>query len=85
MPNIGEISPNIIRLALGIPAKEAAAPEIAPPRPPVLCPGCPHRGVFHILSKLDCLVTGDIGCYTLGALPPLSSLDTCFCMGAALP
>ena len=55
-----------------------------PPRPPVLCPGCPHRGVFYILKKLKLTVCGDIGCYTLGAVAPLSSIDTTFCMGASV-
>ncbi|MEA2030855.1 MAG: indolepyruvate ferredoxin oxidoreductase subunit alpha [candidate division Zixibacteria bacterium] len=54
------------------------------PRPPVLCPGCPHRGVFMGLKKLKVAVTGDIGCYTLGALPPLNALDSCICMGASI-
>lgn len=55
-----------------------------PPRPPTLCPGCPHRGVYDTLRKLKAVVTGDIGCYTLGALPPLSSMDTCVDMGASV-
>ncbi len=56
-----------------------------PPRPPVLCPGCPHRGFYFELSKFkDIVVTGDIGCYTLGAVPPLSSIDTCICMGGSI-
>jgi len=55
-----------------------------PPRPPVLCPGCPHRGVFYIAKKLKLVVNGDIGCYTLGCLPPLSALHTCGCMGASI-
>lgn len=58
--------------------------ENLPPRPPVLCPGCPHRAVFYILSKLKVHVTGDIGCYTLGALPPFLALHTCVCMGASI-
>jgi indolepyruvate ferredoxin oxidoreductase alpha subunit len=58
-------------------------PEI-PPRPPVLCPGCPHRAVFHVLNKRKVPVTGDIGCYTLGLLPPLSAIHTCGCMGAGI-
>jgi indolepyruvate ferredoxin oxidoreductase alpha subunit len=53
-------------------------------RPPNMCPGCPHRGVFYTLNKLDAYVTGDIGCYTLGFLPPLSAMDTCVCMGASI-
>lgn len=56
----------------------------APPRPPVLCPGCPHRGVFYTLQRLKLAVTGDIGCYTLGGLPPLEGIDTCVCMGASI-
>lgn len=49
-----------------------------------MCPGCPHRGVFYVLKKLDLVVAGDIGCYTLGATPPLNAMDTCICMGASL-
>jgi indolepyruvate ferredoxin oxidoreductase alpha subunit len=62
------------------------APEAAdlPGRPPVLCPGCPHRGVFHGLGKLDVVVTGDIGCYSLGVFPPLNRTDTILCMGAGV-
>ena len=55
-----------------------------PGRPPVLCAGCPHRGMFYLLKKLKCNVSGDIGCYTLGALAPLSSIDTSICMGASV-
>ena len=55
-----------------------------PPRPPVLCPGCPHRGVFYTLSKLKLRVSGDIGCYTLGAIAPLSAIDSVYCMGASI-
>jgi indolepyruvate ferredoxin oxidoreductase alpha subunit len=62
------------------------SPELAPVagKPPELCPGCPHRNVFEALRDLDCIVAGDIGCYTLGVLPPFSAMDTCVCMGAAL-
>ncbi|MCK4829422.1 4Fe-4S binding protein, partial [bacterium] len=68
---------------------KVAISEIRPtenmfPRPPVLCPGCSHRGVFMALNKLKVAVTGDIGSYTLGALPPLKSVDTCICMGASI-
>ncbi|KAA6185146.1 thiamine pyrophosphate-binding protein [Thiohalocapsa marina] len=61
-------------------------PEPAPPvgKPPELCPGCSHRGVFEVLRDLDCIVAGDIGCYTLGVLPPFSAMDTCVCMGASI-
>jgi len=55
-----------------------------PARPPLMCAGCPHRGVFYILNKLKTLVTGDIGCYTLAVLPPLTSMDTTICMGAGI-
>ncbi|MBC7324122.1 MAG: 4Fe-4S binding protein [Moorella sp. (in: Bacteria)] len=55
-----------------------------PGRPPLMCPGCPHRGVFYVLKKLGLVVAGDIGCYTLGATPPLQAMDTCICMGASL-
>lgn len=81
----GEIDPLMIRVALGL----EAAPDIEPypglpARPPALCAGCPHRVVFKELSRLRAIVTGDIGCYTLGALPPLSSLDSVVDMGAAV-
>ena len=56
----------------------------APARPPVMCPGCPHRGVFYVLSNMKVRVSGDIGCYTLGAMAPYASVDTCVCMGASV-
>ncbi|TVQ72594.1 MAG: thiamine pyrophosphate-binding protein [Chromatiaceae bacterium] len=61
-------------------------PEAKPPRgkPPELCKGCSHREVFEALSRMDCIVAGDIGCYTLGVLPPFEAMDTCVCMGAAI-
>jgi len=62
----------------------AFEPEALFPRPPVLCPGCPHRAPFMALKKLKVTVTGDIGCYTLGALQPLNAMDTCICMGASI-
>ena len=55
-----------------------------PARPPNMCPGCPHRGIFYVLSKKKVFVTGDIGCYTLAFLPPLKAIDTCLCMGASI-
>ena len=67
--------------------KEPAGPMNTtdiPNRPPVLCPGCPHRGLYYVLGKLKLTVCSDIGCYTLGALPPLSGVDTCVCMGASI-
>jgi indolepyruvate ferredoxin oxidoreductase alpha subunit len=63
------------------PTAELPTLPALPARPPVLCPGCPHRGFFHALKKFDVVVSGDIGCYTLGVAPPLSSIDTVLCMG----
>ena len=81
----GEISPFMIREALGLEVPQAAeAPADVPGRPPALCPGCPHRLVFRELKRLKAIVTGDIGCYTLGTLPPLSGMDTCVDMGASI-
>lgn len=88
--NLGELSPYKVSLGLkeaGLLDKVMGA-EVEPqelfPRPPVLCPGCPHRGAFMALKKTGVAVTGDIGCYTLGMLPPLSYLDSCICMGASI-
>lgn len=64
-------------------AVSPAAPAV-PGRPPVLCPGCPHRGLFYALRRLKLTVTGDIGCYTLSGLPPLEAMDSCICMGASI-
>jgi len=82
---IGELTPRAIEAAFGreIPPARASIANL-PPRPPLLCPGCPHRGVFHALREIGAVVTGDIGCYTLGALPPLSALHTCVDMGASV-
>jgi len=86
----GELSPGRIRDAFAkagiIPAVAAvaAAVEPVPPRPPNMCPGCPHRGLFYELSRANAYVTGDIGCYTLGFMPPLNAMDTCVCMGASI-
>ncbi|MBR7180903.1 MAG: indolepyruvate ferredoxin oxidoreductase subunit alpha [Kiritimatiellae bacterium] len=65
-------------------AKPVPCKEPLPTRPPVLCAGCGHRGVFYVLSKLKATVTGDIGCYTLGAFPPLNAMDSTICMGASI-
>jgi len=85
-PLCGELSPALVERGLkGIlppPAEEIA--KNLPARPPIMCPGCPHRGIFSILSKMKLFVTGDIGCYTLGFLPPLKAVDTCVCMGASI-
>ena len=80
----GEYSANMIRKAFGLPVAENVEITDAPGRPPLLCAGCPHRGLFHVLSKLKKIVMGDIGCYTLGALPPTASIDACLCMGASI-
>jgi indolepyruvate ferredoxin oxidoreductase alpha subunit len=93
-PGIGEFNPGTIRdcaARSGLVEEsgknstnvEAKVPKL-PMRPPLLCPGCPHRGVFTITNKLGLVVNGDIGCYTLGFLPPLSALHTCGCMGASI-
>jgi indolepyruvate ferredoxin oxidoreductase alpha subunit len=81
-----ELSPEIVRGAvLGTPVPSTFGKEISiPARPPVLCPGCPHSGLYFVLHKLKAVVAGDIGCYTLGALPPFSAIDTTFCMGAGI-
>jgi indolepyruvate ferredoxin oxidoreductase alpha subunit len=92
-PMCGEFDPRVLResainagllpASAHVPLPELDLPEI-PPRPPVLCPGCPHRSVFHVLNKRRVPVAGDIGCYTLGLLPPLSAIHTCGCMGAGI-
>ncbi len=80
----GEYSANMIRAAIGGEKLEIAAPAAAPGRPPILCPGCPHRSVYYVLNKLKLHAAGDIGCYTLGAVAPLSVVDTTICMGASI-
>lgn len=93
-PVTGELSPGVVKSGMikagliegAAPAAAAGVepPPAAPPRPPVLCAGCPHRGVFYTLRRLKLVVTGDIGCYTLGGLPPLEGMDSCVCMGASI-
>lgn len=80
----GEYSATMIKKAILGTTDEAFAPIPAPARPPILCPGCPHRAVFSVLNKLKIHASGDIGCYTLGAVAPLNVIDTCFCMGASV-
>jgi len=83
---LGEYSPEYIEQQLkgaAPPASFGLEKEI-PARPPLLCAGCPHRGVFHTLRRMRLKVAGDIGCYTLGALSPLEGMDTCICMGASI-
>ncbi len=87
IPGIGEITPDVLKVAFGVPQPVPSIDDLNQyvfPRPPVLCAGCPHRGVFRILSELKITVTGDIGCYTLGVMPPTSSIDSCICMGASI-
>ena len=82
MYRFGELNvERVRRIVAGDTSPEA--PPI-PGKPPELCPGCPHRNVFEALRDLDCVVSGDIGCYTLGVLPPFSAMDTCVCMGASI-
>ena len=80
----GEYSANMIAEKIGGMKKEIHNPGALPQRPPVMCPGCPHRGVYYMLKKLGISATGDIGCYTLGALPPHFGIDTTVCMGASI-
>jgi len=85
LPAIGEFNSAIVRQAVtGKPGPTGFAPVVVVPRPPNMCAGCPHRGVFYNLSRLKVFVSGDIGCYTLGFLPPLSAMDACVCMGASI-
>jgi indolepyruvate ferredoxin oxidoreductase alpha subunit len=82
----GELTPGRVKMGLsgeGI-SLSYTHQETLPNRPPNMCPGCPHRGVFLALNRLKAFVSGDIGCYTLGFMPPLSAMDTCVCMGASI-
>lgn len=82
---LGEYSQSLIRkVILGEEMPTLSADVEVPGRPPVLCAGCPHRGLYAALKQLDVFVSGDIGCYTLGALPPIQMIDTCVCMGASV-
>ena len=83
-PICGEFSQNLVRECMGEEAKKGVKLEDEiPGRPPVMCAGCPHRGIFYTLKKNKCMVYGDIGCYTLGAIAPLNSMDLNVCMGAS--
>ncbi|HAG68445.1 MAG TPA: indolepyruvate ferredoxin oxidoreductase subunit alpha, partial [Lachnospiraceae bacterium] len=85
LPLTDEFSQGLIAKAFGKGEKESyALSEEIPARPPVMCAGCPHRGLFFVLKKLGCTVLGDIGCYTLGAVPPLSAMEMTLCMGASI-
>jgi indolepyruvate ferredoxin oxidoreductase alpha subunit len=101
IPRVGELNPDIVEeagAAAGLLSRNSrqrkTTPLEVPRRPPLLCPGCPHAGIFFVLSTMgqrskknaepDLIITGDIGCYTLAAYPPLSAMDTCACMGASI-
>ncbi len=82
---LGEYSQKSIAAAFGMPEKASvSADTVVPNRPPVMCAGCPHRGMYYVLAKNKITVLGDIGCYTLGAVPPLCALDSTLCMGASI-
>jgi indolepyruvate ferredoxin oxidoreductase alpha subunit len=92
-PICGELDQHVVResaIQAGLLPATARTPVIQPkkgplpPRPPILCPGCPHRGVLHVANKLGLVINGDIGCYTLAFLPPLGALHSCGCMGASI-
>ena len=84
-PLLGEFSQNLVAEKLGVSVHSGKAlDENIPPRPPAMCAGCPHRGMFYILSKNKCTVLGDIGCYTLGAAAPLNAIEMTLCMGASV-
>ncbi len=80
----GEYSANMIREKILNEKVDSKEPAKVPARPPILCPGCPHRSVYSVLNKLKIHAAGDIGCYTLGAVPPLNVIDTTICMGASI-
>ena len=85
LPICGEFSQNLIKKAFGKEVPESRAiGDAIPMRPPVMCAGCPHRGLFYSLNKNKCTVLGDIGCYTLGAVAPLSAIDMTLCMGGSV-
>ncbi|MGM9630916.1 indolepyruvate ferredoxin oxidoreductase subunit alpha [Butyricicoccus sp.] len=85
LPMEDEFSQNLIAEKLGVAVPESKKlDEAMPPRPPVMCAGCPHRGLFYTLAKNKCTVLGDIGCYTLGAVAPLNAMEMTLCMGASI-
>jgi indolepyruvate ferredoxin oxidoreductase alpha subunit len=84
VPIVGELDPTAVARAFGLQAESPYKNMEVPGRPPVLCPGCPHRGVFYAISKLKLTATGDIGCYTLGMMEPLEAMDTVICMGGSV-
>ncbi len=85
-PYTNEFDPGVVKRAIGGYSDKLTdlSQLMIPPRPPNLCPGCPHRGLFYVLGKLKAFVAGDIGCYTLSFMKPLEGLDSCICMGASI-
>jgi indolepyruvate ferredoxin oxidoreductase alpha subunit len=85
LPVTGEFSQNLVAAAFGLEKPEYRTLDTPiPVRPPAMCSGCPHRGMFYELTKNKCTVLGDIGCYTLGAAAPLNAIESCLCMGASI-
>jgi indolepyruvate ferredoxin oxidoreductase alpha subunit len=84
VPMCGELNPDIVRAAVNPEPTARPAQPALPARPPSMCPGCPHRAMLYSLKRSKCFIAGDIGCYTLGFLPPLDAIDTCLCMGAGI-
>jgi indolepyruvate ferredoxin oxidoreductase alpha subunit len=91
VPAAGELNPDVVRAALGLTSRAGVKLEglTLPNRPPQLCQGCPHGHAYHALMRAlegieGSMVTADIGCYTLGALPPFSAIESCVCMGASI-
>jgi len=92
VPRVGELNVDIVRDAFGElvgakrgrPSGAKPEPDSLPARPPILCAGCPHRGIMYVLARLKAIISGDIGCYTLSVLPPLSAHDCQVCMGASI-
>ena len=84
LPLVDELSPRVVRNSLSKPGPELKPATGVPGRPPALCPGCPHTGLFYLLQRKAVIVSGDIGCYTLGSYPPHNVMDSCVCMGASI-
>jgi indolepyruvate ferredoxin oxidoreductase alpha subunit len=83
-PICGEFNPTVVAVGMGTANPIDSPKNPLPVRPPSMCPGCPHRGVFRTLKRMQITVSGDIGCYTLGVMPPLMAMDSCVCMGASI-
>jgi indolepyruvate ferredoxin oxidoreductase alpha subunit len=86
-PRVGELNPELVERGVRGTSRFKSyfqVPDGLPARPPIMCAGCPHRSVFYVLHRRRAIVTGDIGCYTLGAMPPFEAIDACLCMGASI-